>query len=188
MTNQVASTFQARVIAGAVVCALAGGCHVTAQKAPQGLLGVTWGDDAAEAARKIGLVCDRWDPWTDSAFETSIDLQHPRSVLGVEGVVRIVRVSGTQLDGVQVTYRNCASNDGQKQQLRTGLRNELHLQSPDVDVPYETWADHSLVHFITDPRDGTCTLTVAGPRWGKAFAAALLSDGVRNVGTAMTPH
>jgi hypothetical protein len=48
----------------------------------------------------------------------------------------------------------------------------------DVDVPYETWGDSSLVHFVADPNDGTCTLTVAGPRFGKAFASALMRGGI----------
>lgn len=155
--------------------------------APTGFLGLTWGDDAAEGARRIGLTCDRWDRWSDPAFESSIDLDHPRAVLGAEGVVRLVRV-GKELDGVQVIYRACADDDARKRQLREGLRRELHVKSPDVDVPYEIWGDDSLVHFIADPRDGTCTLTVAGPRFGKSFAAALLRGGVGNLGGAVTPR
>lgn len=157
-------------------------------KGPTGLLGVKWGDDAAAAARQLGLTCDRWDPWIDPAFETSIDLDHPRAVLGAEGLVRIVRGEGKQLDGVQVTYRSCATDDAGKRKLRDGLRAELHLKSPDVDVPYEVWDDNSLVHFAADARDGTCTLTVAGPRFGKAFQAALLRSGLGDVGAAMGPH
>lgn len=161
---------------------------MTKQTAPIGLLGLTWGDDAAEGARRLGLTCDRWDRWSDPAFETSIDLDHPRAVLGSEGLVRLVRAGGKQLEGVQVTYRGCAGDDARNRQLREGLRQELHVKSPDVAVPYEIWGDKSLVHFAADPRDGTCTLTVAGPRFGKAFADALLRAGVRNVGDSLTPH
>jgi hypothetical protein len=82
--------------------------------------------------------------------------------------VRLVRV-GKQLDGVQVVYRGCARDAARKQQLREGLRRELNVKSPDVDVPYQVWDDQSLVHLATDPRDDTCTLTVAGPRFGKVF-------------------
>jgi hypothetical protein len=96
-------------------------------------------------------------------------------VLGGEGVVRLVRYGGKQLDGVQVIYRGCAGDDARKRKLREGLGRELAVKSPDVDVPYETWNDSSLVHFVADPNDGTCTLTVAGPRFGKAFAAALMA-------------
>lgn len=181
-----------RAITGwVVVCALvafAGGCHVTGQKGPTGLLGLTWGDDAAEGARRLGLVCDRWDPWIDPAFETSIDLDHPRAVLGAEGLVRLVRAGGKQLEGVQVIYRSCASDDARKRALRDGLRRELHVKSPDVEVPYEVWSDNSLVHFVADPRDDTCTLTVAGPRFGKAFKAALLRGGLGNLGAATGPR
>jgi hypothetical protein len=161
---------------------------MTGRKSPTGLLGWKWGDDAAECARQAGLVCTRWDPWVDPAFETSIDLDHPRAVLGVEGLVRLVRAGGKDLEGVQVTYRGCARDDARKRQLREGLQRELHVQSPGVDVPYETWADNSLVHFVVDPRDDTCTLTVAGPRFGKAFAAALLGSGVRGLGAAVAPR
>jgi hypothetical protein len=177
----------------ALACAaivLAGGCNVTAQKAskaPTGLLGLTWGEDAAEAGRTAGLKLDRWDPWVDPAFETSIDLDNPRVVLGVEGLVRLVRVGAKQLEGVQVVYRSCARDEARRRTLRDGLRHELHVKAPDVDVPYETWEDGSLVHLASDPSDGTCTLTVAGPRFGKAFAAVLLRGGVGNLGGAIGP-
>lgn len=175
------------VVVCAAVLVFAGGCYMSGRKAPTGLLGLTWGDDAAEAARRLGLSCERWDPWIDAAFETSIDLDHPRAVLGVEGLVRLVR-GGKQLDGVQVIYRGCAGDDARKQQLRKGLHDELHLKSPDVDVPYEIWSDHALVHFVADPSDGTCTLTVAGPRFGKAFEAALLRGGLGKLGAAAGPR
>ncbi|HEX2688730.1 MAG TPA: hypothetical protein VHN14_19040 [Kofleriaceae bacterium] len=161
---------------------------MTGQKRPTGLLGLTWGDDAAEGARRLGLVYDRWDPWIDPAFETGIDLGHPRDVLGAQGLVRLVRADGKQLEGVQVIYRACAGDDARKRQLREGLRRELHVKSPDVDVPYEVWDDDSLVHFITDPRDDTCTLTVAGPRFGNAFKAFLLRGGLGNLGAAVGPR
>ena len=161
---------------------------MTAQKGSTGLLGLKWGDDAAEGAKKLGLTCDRWDAWTDPAFETSIDMDHPRAVLGAEGLVRLVRTGGKALDGVQVIYRGCAGNEARKKQLRQGLRDELHVKAPDVDVPYEVWEDNSLVHLATDARDGTCTLTVAGPQFGKAFQSALLRGGLSNVGGATSPR
>lgn len=177
--------------AGAVLCAamlaFAGGCYMSAHKAPTGLLGLTWGENAAEGARRVGLVCDRWDPWIDPAFETSIDFDHPRSVLGSEGLVRLVRGDGKQLDGVQVIYRGCAGDDARKQRLRAALHSELHVASTSTEVPYQIWNDKSLVHFAADASDGTCTLTVAGPRFGKAFEAALLRGGLGNVGAATGP-
>jgi hypothetical protein len=181
-----------RAITPVMVCAallvLAGGCHMTAQKAPTGLLGLKWGDDAAEGARKLGLTCDRWDPWIDPAFETSIDLDHARAVLGAEGLVRLVRTGGKQLEGVQVVYRGCAGDDARKKTLREGLGRELNVKAPDVDVPYEIWSDNSLVHLATDPRDGTCTLTVASPAFGKAFETVLMRGGLSNVGGATGPR
>jgi hypothetical protein len=173
---------------GLAILAFSGGCPMSRQKAPTGLLGLTWGDDAAAGAQRLGLTIARWDPWIDPAFETAIDLDHPRAVLGVEGLVRLVRAAGKQLDGVQVIYRACAGDDARKRQLRDGLRRELHVKSPDVDVPYEIWGDNSLVHLAADPRDGTCTLTVAGPRFGKAFEAALLRGGLGNLGGAIGPR
>jgi hypothetical protein len=177
----------AAAVIGAAVLALAGGCHVTGHKGPTGLLGLHWGDDAADGARRIGLQCDRWDPWIDPQFETSIDFEHPRAVLGAEGLVRLVRVAGHELEGVQVIYRACAGDETRKQALRAALHSELHVKSTDVDVPYEIWHDNSLVHFIADPSDGTCTLTVAGPRFGKAFEAALLRGGLGNLGASVPP-
>lgn len=175
-------------VCAALIIFFTGGCHVTGRTAPTGILGLKWGDDAADGARRLGLVCDRWDPWIDPAFETSIDLDHPRAVLGVEGFVRLVRGSAKQLDGVQVIYRACAGDAARKQQLREGLHRELHVKSPGVDVPYEIWADHSLVHFVADPRDDTCTLTVAGPVFGKVFEAALLREGLGKLGGALGPR
>jgi hypothetical protein len=161
---------------------------MSGHKGPKGLLGLTWGEDASKGARRLGLTADRWDPWIDPAFETSIDFDHPRPALGVEGLVRLIRVvADKQLEGVQVIYRGCAGDDAQKQLLRKGLHSELHVKSVDVDVPYEVWRDDSLVHFVADPSDGTCTLTVAGPHFGKAFAAALLRGGLGNVGGAVGP-
>jgi hypothetical protein len=183
--------FAAAVAHGAMVFAaitFAGGCHMTAQKGPTGLLGLKWNDDATGGARQIGLACDHWDAWIDPAFETSLDVAHPRAVLGAEGVVRLVRADGKQLEGVQVIYRGCARDSARKQQLREGLRRELNVKSPDVDVPYEVWEDHSLVHLATDPSDDTCTLTVAGPRFGKAFADALMRGGLGNLGGATGPR
>jgi hypothetical protein len=172
-----------------VILVLPAGCSTFGSAAPTGFLGLKWGEDAAEGARRLGLKVDRWDPWIEPAFETSIDFDHPRPVLGVEGLVRVVRVvDGKVLDGVQVVYRGCADADAQKQQLiRNGLHDELHVKAVDIAVPYETWRDDSLVHFATDPTDGTCTLTVAGPRFGKVFAAALLRGGLGNVGAAVGP-
>ena len=161
---------------------------MSSHKAPRGLLGLHWGDDAAEAARRLGLTADRWDPWIDPAFETSIDFDHPRPALGVEGLVRLVRVvADKQLEGVQVIYRGCAADAAQNQRLRKGLHDELHVKTVDVDVPDEVWRDDTVVHFAADPSDGTCTLTVAGPRFGKAFAAALLRGGLGNVGGSIGP-
>jgi hypothetical protein len=179
-------------LGGVAVCvaiiAFAGGCHMTGPKAPTGLLGLKWGDDATAGARQLGLTIARWEPWIDPVFETGIDLDHPRAVLGAAGLVRLVRAGGKQLEGIQVIYRTCASDDTRKRQLRDGLRRELHVKSPDVDVPYEIWGDNSLVHFVADPRDDTCTLTVAGPRFGKAFEAALLRGGLGNLGGAIGPR
>jgi len=178
----------AAALIGIAILTLAGGCsQMTKPKAPTGLLGLQWGDDAAEGARKLGLVLDHWYPWSDPAFESSLDADHPRAVLGVEGLVLLVR-AGKALEGVQVIYRGCAKNDEQRKQLREGLRRELHLSTADADVPYEIWEDKSLVHFDTDRRDGTCTLTVAGPRFGKVFAEQLLRGGLGNLGNAVKTH
>ena len=163
---------------------------MTAQKAataPTGFLGLQWGDDAAEGARRIGLTCDRWEPWIDPAFETSMDLDHPRAVLDVQGVVGLVRDSRKQLVGVQVIYRDCATNDVLKRQLRDGLRRDLHVKSTDDALPYEVWPDHSLVRLATR-RDGVCILTVAGPDFGKPYADQLVREGVSDLGSALTPH
>jgi hypothetical protein len=180
-----------RAIASAVLCAativLLGGCNVTARKSPTGFLGLKWGDDSADCARRLGLTFDRWERWIDPQFETSMDIDHPQAVLGTEGLVVLVRdASSKQLVGVQVIYRDCATDAARRRQLREGLVRELNVKT-DSEPPYVVWSDHSLVR-LADRKDGTCALTVAGPVFGKPYADQLLHEGLGELGNAMRPH
>ena len=160
---------------------------MTAHKGPTGFLGTKWGDDPAECATKLNLTIDRWNPWVDPAFETGIDPDHPRMLLGANGVITLVRGPDKQLVGMQVIYRDCAKDDAQKRALVDAIRRELHVKVSNADLPYEVWPDHSLVHLAAR-RDGTCMLTVAGPVFGKPYADQALREGLGDVGGAMTPH
>lgn len=157
---------------------------MTARKGPTGFLGLTWGDDPVECARRLGLTLNTWNPWVDPKFETSMDLT-ARPVLGADGSVALVRAD-KRLVGVQVYYDDCARNEARKQLLRDNVRREFHLDVGD-GLPYEKWSDGSLVHLVTR-RDGACILTVAGPALGKPYADHELQQGLGDLGTKLTPH
>jgi len=152
-------------------------------RAPHGFLGLTWGEDAGDGARRLGLVLDRWYASSSPTFETAMDV-HPRAVLGVEGRVALVRDADRRLAGVRVDYDDCPREV--RTRLAANTRREFHL-GEDGAMPYVKWSDGSVVH-LEARREGTCTLTVAGPAFGEAFAAALLRRGLGNLGTAMTPQ
>jgi hypothetical protein len=116
-----------------------------------------------------------------------MDIDHPRAVLGTDGLVVLVRdASSKQLVGVQVIYRDCASDAVRRRQLREGLERELNVKT-DSEPPYMVWPDHSLVR-LAGRRDATCALTVAGPVLGKRYAEQLLHEGLGELGNAMRPH
>lgn len=166
-----------------VAVALALGAAGCGASAPT-VLGLRWTEDAAGAARRLRLRT-AWSPWSDPEFETSQDAERPLEVLGERGVVRLVR-AGRGLEGVQVSYTDCAAS--RRARLVRALARDLGLESAQSDVPYEVWGDDSLVHFETDAQDGTCTLTVAGPRFGRAFQRSLLRSGLEGLSGALRPH
>jgi hypothetical protein len=45
-----------------------------------------------------------------------------------------------------------------------------------------------VVHLAAERSDDTCTLTVVGPRFGKAFSKYLLSGGLREMSRGLGPH
>ncbi len=151
---------------------------------PRGFLGLTWGEDAGGGARRLGLVLDRWYPTSAPTFETAMDV-HPRPVLGVDGRVALVRDAERRLVGVHIYHDDCP-RDGGRLRLRAARAPRALLRAAQGPL-YAKWRDGSLVH-LEARREGTCTLTVAGPAFGPGFAAVLLRRGLGDVGAAMTAH
>lgn len=157
------------------------------RKGPTGFLGAAWGDDATEAAHKLSLTIERWNPGLDPRFESGADLDHPRPVLGVDGVITLVRGPDKQLVAMQIIYRDCAADDARKRDLVAALKRELDVKVDGGALPYQVWPDQSVVHLVAR-RDGTCLLTVAGAVFGKPYVEQVLRDGLGDVGASMTPH
>ena len=107
--------------------------------------------------------------------------------MGEEGYVVLVRQGG-RIEGIQVVYYRCTTAESRKRRLHEALGRELRLKEPHVETPYEIFRDDSLVHFALDPHDDTCTLTIAGPRFGKVFKASQIRSGLRGLGGAMRPR
>ena len=173
-----------RRAAAALLCAVAlalAGCD----HPPRGFLGLTWSEDAVNGAGRTGLELYRWYAAREPGFETAMDL-YPRPVLGVDGRVALVRDRERRLAGVRVYYEDCPRGSPRVQQLAESARREFELDAT-AGLPYVRWRDGSLVH-LEARREGTCTLTVAGPEFGDAFAAVLLRQGLGDLGAAMTAH
>jgi hypothetical protein len=84
---------------------------------------------------------------------------------GVDGRVALVRDAERRLVGVHVHYEDCAHGSPRVLQLAEAVRRKFALDATSV-LPYTTWRDGSLVHLEAH-REGTCTLTVAGPASGE---------------------
>ena len=175
--HEVEATRSALARVAVVVVMLLAGCRVSP---PSGLLGLKWGDDAVAAAARLGIRCEPWDPWEGgSGFEACADRDRPVTAFGAPANARLVRLAGN-LDGVQLLFGACAAR---RKRLRDAVVAAFDLDSHSDD-PYQTWDDGSLVRLAHDGRDDTCTLTVAGPRFGKAYQSWLLAQGLGSLGGA----
>jgi hypothetical protein len=150
---------------------------------PQGFLGVRFGDDAVAAAARLGLVCPSWSPWEgDPDVQACFDAQHPIATLGRSALVRLFQVDG-RVVGLSLRFRHAGAD---RDALRAAVRKEWKLAGAAGEDPYHVWEDGSVVHLGYDDSDDTCTLTVAGARMGKPFAAYLLRGGMG--GLLRVPH
>jgi hypothetical protein len=150
-----------------LTCLWLSGCGVTPQ-----LVGARWGDASTAVAARLGLSCETWAPWRGSSeLETcSGDRRTPIHALGGTADVTLIRLGG-RLEGVVLSFPECSA---QREALTVAVRRELGAAAGDGGDPYEIKLDDSLFHF--DRSD--CTLTLAAPRFGKKFAAALLGEGL----------
>lgn len=147
--------------------------------APKGYLGLIWGEDAADAARRLGLQCAAWEAWEGGrGYEACFDIDHPHDVFGHKAYVRLFR-SEDRIEGLTLRFSRCGAK---KKELASKARRAFRLRGPD-GMPYTVFKKGEVVHLSHDPGDDTCELTIAGPRFGRAFADYLLEQGFKNLAT-----
>lgn len=155
-----------RRLAALVVTALAGalGCS----SAPDGFLGVAWGDSSDTAEAQLGLSCNNWRDWGGGeGFEVCDD--GLRAVFEHPATTTLVRRGGA-LEGLQLRFEDCAAY---RPDLMRGLRDEL---GTDEGVTYQVWSSGEAVHLEQQGPD--CLLTVAGPAFGEAFQSYRMARGL----------
>ena len=152
--------------------------------APVGFLGVKWGDDANSAAARLGMSCDAWESWEGGrGYEACFDIDHPVEAFGRKAFVRLFR-NQNRLEGLSLRFMHCGAT---RDELATAVRQEFELAEAD-ELPYNVFADSAAVHLDYDSGDDSCTLTIAGPRFGQAFAAYLLEQGFKGLAHGLRPH
>ncbi|APR84691.1 Hypothetical protein A7982_10040 [Minicystis rosea] len=140
-----------------------------------GALGARWGDDAEATAARLGAPCRAWSPWRSATgFEVCENLDARVSVYGGQAHLRYYR-RGPRLEGMAIRFVHA-----RWPALRAAALADLPLSgaAADAGAPYEIFFDDSLVRVEPEPSDDGFTIVVAGPDFGKAYAAQLLGDGL----------
>src|ERR1043165_155218 len=149
-----------------------------------GFLGNKWGDDATEAAARLGLSCAEWTAWEGGrGFEACFDIDHPVTVFGRKAYVRLFR-SQNRLEGLSLRFMQCGAT---RDELTEAVRNEFKLEETEGTL-YYVLDDDEVVHLDYDHSDDSCELTIAGPRFGKAFSDYLLEEGFKNLADGLRPR
>lgn len=144
---------------------------------PKGLLGIRWGDNAIQAATKVGLVCSEWKAWEGGhGFQVCEANDREVQVYGRAAYLRLVR-SGEAIEGIQVTFSACAA---QWSALRNAVIRDFVIAA-DEGEPYTVWTNGEVVRLARDRGDNTCQLTVAGPNFGKAYSQEQLRQGLNEL-------
>ena len=153
---------------------------------PQGLLGVRWGDSPSVAIAKLGVSCPAtgaWEAWEGGGGVTAcFDVDHPVTAFGGSAYVRLFRMDD-RIEGMSLRFMGCGVR---RDSLREAVRAEFKMPAGDGD-PYQVWPDHALVHLRYDGGDDSCTLVLAGPRFGKPYAAFVLARGLGDLSKGLRP-
>lgn len=149
---------------------------------PRGWDGVRFGNDAAGAAAELGVACGEWRPWTEgSPFEVARTEGTVRAY-GQPAEVTLVRAAHA-LEGIVIRFRGPVAAPA----LVAAIVEEYGLD-PDEDATsagiFVTWSGREVVRFEAH----TLTLMVAGRRFGPAYQARLLREGLGDLGDALRPH
>ena len=148
-----------------------------------GFLGIKWGDDANGAAASLGVSCDEWKSWEGGQdYKACFDINHPVEAFGRKAFVRLFRHQN-RLEGLSLRFMHCGAT---RAELAAAVRQEFALAEAN-GLPYDVFADGAAVHLDYDSGDDTCTLTIAGPRFGKAFAAYQLEQGFKGLALGLRP-
>ncbi|HXG93609.1 MAG TPA: hypothetical protein VNN73_14785 [Blastocatellia bacterium] len=152
---------------------------------PGGILGVKWGDDAMQAASKLGAKCDKWQEWEGKeGFEVCSNIDDWIEAYNEKALVRLVR-KGARIEGVELRFQDCAAKWSA---LREAACKDFGLEPDKESGPYEVWSSVEAVRFAQDKKDDTCTLMVAGPQFGKAYGRYVIHSGLRNLISGMRPR
>lgn len=155
-----------------------------AEKPPTGLLGASWGEDAAAVAVKLGLACERWTLWEGGGgYEACFDTDHPVDVFGGKALARLFRADG-RLKGLSLRFLHCGET---RDALTDAVGREFHMTTTE-GTPYKVYEDGSAVRLDYDSGDDTCRLTITGPEFGKAFANYLLGAGLAGLAGGLGPR
>jgi hypothetical protein len=150
---------------------------------PTGMLGAEWGENADQVAMRIGASGSKWAPWTGGQdFEICACLDCEVNVYGMTGRVRLIR-QGISLEGAQLEFTDCAAH---WDALRKAISVAFGLPADGEGEPYQLWSSGEVVHLTHQP-DNICVLVVAGLQFGKAYAAQLLSRGLRALLSSLQP-
>lgn len=151
--------------------------------APEGALGVEWGDTLEAAATRLGVVCEGTEAWEGGqGFESCQDFDHPVNAFGSQASVRLIGKDG-RLEGVELSFRDCS----EWERLRDAVRAEFRLSTESETDAYQTWHGGEAVRLTHDARDHSCVLTVAGARFGPAFVNYILAGGFGQLGAGLRP-
>jgi hypothetical protein len=151
---------------------------------PKGFLGLQWGDAPSDAERRLGLTCESWDPWEGGqGYEACFDTDHHVEVFGRQAYVRLFR-NQNELQGLSLRFLRCGAR---RDLLVAAIRQEFSLEKGEGD-PYSIFSDGAAVHLGYDSGDDTCTLTIAGPKFGQVFAEYLLQRGFSELSNGIRPR
>jgi hypothetical protein len=150
-----------------------------------GLLDIKWGDDAAAAGGRVGVTCKEWEAWVGGeGIEACFDIDHPVQAFGEAAFVQILR-RGAAVVGVQLKYSQCEADRWER--LRAEIAKELDVRSADATI-YRVYGDGSALHADRDRRIAQCTVTAAGPDFGRAFQAYQVMLGLGELADKLRPH
>lgn len=149
---------------------------------PKHIFNIPWGSNVSLPLATFGLTESDWQAWEgNGSFVTLTSRPDVVKAFDTTASLRLVAADGL-LEGVQFTFRNCASRWSA---LRTAVIAEYGLDGSLSDDLYEHWTTGELVRLIQDRRDDTCQLTVAGPSFGAAYARYLLRTGLKGLAGAL---